>query len=263
MPGIVTLTTDFGTADGYVGAMHGVILGINAEARIVDITHEIARHNVREAAFVLYTAYPHFPNGTIHVIVVDPGVGSERRAIALRTAKAHFVAPDNGVLSYVVAREQVLEMVELSNPDYWLPEVSATFHGRDVFTPVAAHLSLGVPLSDMGPALPSIATFPLTEPSMEPNGIVRGHVLHVDRFGNLITDIRREVLADTESTQVEIGGHVINGIALTYAMAHKGALVALIGSAGHLKIAVREGDAAALLGATIGMEVLVTGQAAR
>ena len=251
---------DFGTSDGYVGAMHGVVLGINAGARIVDITHDIARQNLREAAFVLYTVYPHFPDGTIHVVVVDPGVGSERRAIALRTEKAQFVAPDNGVLSYVVAKEQSLEMVELSNPDYWLPQVSATFHGRDVFSPVAAHLSLGVPLSDLGPSISGIATFPLPEPSVQPDGIVRGHVLHVDRFGNLITDIRPEVLANTECAQVEIGSHLIKGIDRTYAVAAPGALVALIGSAGHLEIAVREGDAAALLGVAVGAEVVVTPQ---
>ena len=257
MGNVITLTTDFGTADGYVGTMHGAILGINPEARIVDISHGIAPQDVHQAAYVLYTAYPYFPDGTVHVVVVDPGVGTERRAIALRAGRAFFVAPDNGVLSYIAASESVREIVELTNPRYWLPEVSATFHGRDVFSPVGAHLTRGVPLLNMGRRLSEIITFPLPGPSLKADGSIQGRVLHVDRFGNIITDIRTEILAGMENAQVEIAGCSIRGISVSYAAADVGELVALIGSEGHLEVAIREGNAGAALGVVAGDEVVV------
>ncbi|MBC7188475.1 MAG: SAM-dependent chlorinase/fluorinase, partial [Calditrichaeota bacterium] len=144
--GIVTLLTDFGTADAFVGVMKGVILGINPAARLVDLTHEIPAHDVQAAAFVLHTAYRFFPSGTVHVVVVDPGVGSARRGMAVAAGGQLFVAPDNGVLSYVFAHEPTFEAVAIERRDSCLAEVSATFHGRDVFAPIAAHLSLGLPL---------------------------------------------------------------------------------------------------------------------
>jgi len=257
MSKVITLMTDFGTADGYVGTMHGVILKICPEAHIVDISHEIAPQDLCQAAYVLYTAYPYFPDGTVHIVVVDPGVGSERRAIALRTERAVFVAPDNGVLSYVAAREDVLEIVDLTNPRYWLGEISATFHGRDIFSPVGAHLACGVPLSSVGRTLSEIITFDLMEPCTEADGAIRGHVLHVDHFGNIITDIREEILEGMYNARVEIAGHSIEGISTTYAVADVGDLVALIGSEGHLEIAVRDGNAGAALGAVAGDEVVV------
>ncbi len=257
MRNVITLTTDFGTADGYVGAMHGAILGINPEARIVDISHGIAPQDVHQAAYVLYTAYPYFPDGTVHVVVVDPGVGTERRAIGLRAGRAFFVAPDNGVLSFIAASESVREIVELTNPLYWLPKVSATFHGRDVFSPVGAHLTRGVPLLNMGRRLSEIITFPLPGPSLKADGSIQGQVLHVDRFGNIITDIRTEILGGMENAQVEIAGYSIRGISVTYAAADVGELVALIGSEGHLEVAIREGNAGAALGTVAGDEVVV------
>jgi len=257
MSNVITLMTDFGTADGYVGTMHGVILKICPEAHIVDVSHEIAPQDLRQAAYVLYTAYPYFPDGTVHVIVVDPGVGSERRAIALRTERAAFVAPDNGVLSYVAAREDVLEIVGLTNPRYWLSEVSMTFHGRDIFSPVGAHLACGVPLSNVGSPLSEIITFDLMKPGTEADGAIHGHVLHVDHFGNIITDIRAETLEGMYDARVEIAGRSINGISATYAVADVGDLVALIGSEGHLEIAVRDGNAGAALGAVAGDEVVL------
>ena len=261
MSNVITLITDFGTADGYVGTMHGVILKICPEAHIVDISHEIAPQDLRQAAYVLYTAYPYFPDGTVHVVVVDPGVGSQRRAIALRPERAVFVAPDNGVLSYVAAREDVLEIVDVTNPRYWLGEISATFHGRDIFSPVGAHLACGVPLSSVGRPLSEIITFDLMKPGTGADGVIRGHVLHVDHFGNIITDIREEMLEGMCDARVEIAGRSIEasieGISTTYAVADVGDLVALIGSEGHLEIAVRDGNAGAMLGAVAGDEVVV------
>ena len=161
---LIALTTDFGLEDAYAGVMKGVILGVNPAATIVDLCHTIPEQDVRAAAFLLHTTWPYFPPGIIHVVVVDPGVGSQRRAIAVDVGTAIFVAPDNGVLTYVLAGmgEQRTQAVHLTNRRYWLPKVSATFHGRDIFAPVAAHLSMGVPLADLGELLPlgELVTFP-------------------------------------------------------------------------------------------------------
>ena len=253
----IALMTDFGMADGYVGTMHGVILGINPNATIVDLSHEIAPQDVRQAAYVLYTASPYFPKGTIFVVVVDPGVGSERRAIALRAAGAYFVAPDNGVLSYVVTHKRPGQIVELSNPDYWLTEVSATFHGRDIFSPVGAHLSRGVPLENLGRPLDQIVSFSIPQPMVGADGSIEGHVLHIDRFGNVITDVRKELLTSDHAWAVAVGGRRVEGIRRTYATVERGALVALIGSEGHLEVAIRDGSAGEELNLRVGDPVRV------
>ena len=211
---IITLTTDFGLADGYVGMMKGVILSIAPTAAIVDISHDIPPpspqdggvRGVREAAYTLYAAYTYFPRGAIHVVVVDPGVGSERRAIALRTPQATFVAPDNGVLSYVVAGEKVEEIVSLTNPRYHLSPVSRTFHGRDIFAPAAAHLARGIPLAELGEPLTEIVTFPLPMPQPRPDGIIAGQVIHIDRFGNLITNIMSKDLTGHSGPKIALRG---------------------------------------------------------
>jgi S-adenosylmethionine hydrolase len=257
---IITLTTDFGLADGYVGTMKGVILGIDPTAIIVDISHDIAPQDVQEAAYTLYAAYPYFPQGAIHVVVVDPGVGSERRAIALRTRQATFVAPDNGVLSYVVARERVEEIVHLTNPRYHLSPISRTFHGRDIFAPAAAHLARGIPLAELGEPLMEIVTFPLPRPQVRPDGAIVGQVIHVDRFGNLITSIMSKDWADhspLRESVVKIKGQSIRGIVNTYAEVAPGKLLALIGSEGHLEISVSGGSACQTLEAKMGDEVLL------
>jgi S-adenosylmethionine hydrolase len=254
---LITLTTDFGLADSYVGVMKGVILGIDPMATIVDISHDIAPQDVREAAYVIYTAYPYFPSNTIHVVVVDPGVGSQRRAIALRAGRACFVAPDNGVLSYVLAREGMKEAVNLTSSRYHRPTISHTFHGRDIFAPVAAHLARGVPLTELGEPLTEMTTFPLPQPQVFPDGKVVGHVLHIDRFGNLILDVREGVCALGEGLVLEAAGHRIQGLGRTFADAPAGELVAYIGSSGHLEIALREGNAAQLLDMKRGDKVLL------
>lgn len=256
---LITLTTDFGLADSYVGAMKGVILGIDPTATIVDISHDIAPQDVQEAAYVVYTAYPYFPPDTIHVVVVDPGVGSRRRAIALRAAQACFVAPDNGVLSYVLAREGMKEAVSLTHSRYHRPTVSHTFHGRDIFAPVAAHLARGVPLAELGEPVTEIFTFPLPQPQVLPDGGVVGHVLHVDRFGNLILDVREEDCILSEGLVLELAGHRIQGLGRTFTDVPAGELVAYIGSSGHLEIALREGNAAQSLGMKRGDKIQLKG----
>jgi len=257
---IITLTTDFGLADGYVGTMKGVILGINPTATIMDISHDIAPQDVREAAYTLYAAYPYFPQGTIHVVVVDPGVGSERRAIALRTPQATFVAPDNSVLSYVVAGEKVEEIVHLTNPRYHLSPVSHSFHGHDIFAPAAAYLARGIPLAELGDPLTEIVTFPLPRPQVRPDGTIVGQVIHIDRFGNLITSIMSKDLADHPlpgEGVIKAKGQSIRGIANNYAEGATGKLLALIGSSDHLEIAVSSGSASQTLEAGVGDEVLL------
>jgi len=255
---LITLTTDFGLEDAYVGVMKGVILGINPAATIVDLCHAISPQDVRAAAFLLHTAWPYFPPGTIHVVVVDPGVGSQRRAIAVDVGAATFVAPDNGVLSYVLAAAAAKNppAVHLTNQRYWLARVSATFHGRDIFAPVAAHLSLGVPLADLGEplSLGELVTFPLPRPERQGDTWV-GHVVHVDHFGNLVTDLEAEAIGDAQAVVIEVGGQRMVGLRRTYAEGRPGEPMALIGSSGRLEIAVPGGQAARWLKVQIGDQV--------
>jgi S-adenosylmethionine hydrolase len=255
---IIALTTDFGLADGYVGTMQGVILSIAPGVTLVDLSHQVPPQNVRSGAFVLYQAVPFFPTDTIHVVVVDPGVGSERRALAVRTAQGTFVAPDNGVLSYVLASSEVHEAVSLTNPDYHLPPVSTTFHGRDIFAPAAAHLASGVLLNELGPRAINLVRLGLPKPEFAPDGDIIAHVMHVDRFGNLILDVTaRHLEADV---MLEVAGKTIKGLSRTFADVTSGDLVAYVGSSReHLEIAVRDGDAARETGLNIGDEVTISG----
>jgi S-adenosylmethionine hydrolase len=273
MAAIVTLTTDFGLTDTYVAEMKGVILGVNPEAKLVDICHTIRPQDISQAAFVLSTACKSFPRGAVHVVVVDPGVGSERRAIILRTPRADFVAPDNGVLSYVIQEslavpvddnsgcrqvelEPGLQAVAITRSQFWRSPVSPTFHGRDIFAPVAARLSLGFPLVDFGEAVTSVRVLPLSHPYRAPDGALVGHIIHVDGFGNLITDIKDDDLPRTkEALTVSVSGRQIPGLSRTYAEGE--GLLALIGGSGHLEISVKEGSASTFLGAGIGDEVRV------
>jgi len=280
--GIVTLTTDFGLADGYAGIMHGVMQSICPGVAVVDLTHQVAPQDVRSAAYLLYAAYPYFPADTVHCVVVDPGVGTSRRAIAVETPRGCFVAPDNGVLSYVLAREPVTAAVSLTDPRYHLSAVSRTFHGRDVFAPVAAHLACGVPLPDLGESVARLVTFSVPRISVRPGGALGGVVIHVDRFGNLISSIGQLLWRDDDlfvrpafstaggrgtgqwlspflasEARVRVGGRCIEGIRPAYGDAPAGELLALVGSAGHLEIAVAGGSAAQILGAGVGAEVIL------
>ncbi len=266
---IITLTTDFGLADPYVAAVKGVILSTNRQATIVDISHDVRPQRVEQGAFILAAACPYFPAGTIHVAVIDPGVGSERRALALQTEEALFVGPDNGILSAALpdaTREQAeaggspvallagTRGVALTNERFHRRPVSPTFHGRDIFAPVAAHLSLGMPLEDLGEPADRIVALPPFRASATAGGALVGRVIHIDRFGNIVTDVRRDQLPRV-SFQVEVGGRVVAGPATTFSEGT--GLIALVGSAGYLEIALRGGDASAELGVDIGQAVRV------
>ena len=267
--GVLTLLTDFGASDAYVAAVKGVVLGINPDVTIVDITHDVAPQDVRAAAFLLATAAPYFPRGTVHVAVVDPGVGTERRPLLVLTPDAAYVGPDNGIFSSVLGLHVPfgddgpasgdaplppgVRAFHLTNPRYWREPVSRTFHGRDVFGPVAAHLTLGVRPEQLGEPVEPIRRLALPTLRREAGGLV-GSVVHVDRFGNLVTNIPE---ADVDGLRtVSIAGRTIVGLSETYASGGD-ALIALVGSHGTLEIAVRDGSAAAALGVGAGERVVV------
>ncbi len=252
---IITLTTDFGLSDSYVAAMKGVLLSIAPQATVVDITHQIAPQNVREAAYVLATALPYFPPGTVHVAIVDPGVGSARRPMAAQVSNYTLVGPDNGVFTYALPAGQPAACVHLDNPAYWLPHVSRTFHGRDIFAPVAAHLALGTPLQALGAPIDDPVRFTVQPPQRELGGSLRGQIVHVDRFGNLVSNIPGDWLAGRFWT-VRIAGQQVVGPSLTYAEAAPGQLLSLVSSDGTLEVAVRDGSAAARLGVAAGEPIV-------
>jgi len=256
---IITLTTDFGTADGYVGAMKGVVLTLCRRVTMVDITHDISPHDVWSGALTLLTCAGHFPEDTIHIGVVDPGVGSGRRAMAVRTDRGVFVGPDNGLFTLVMDRWGVSEAVHLERASFFLPRVSATFHGRDVFAPVAAHLASGVPLEHMGPPLDSPVRLEIPEPLRERDQI-RGQVIHVDRFGNLITNIQEWRLTGIppKDVRVEWHGVRIQGLSTAYADVREGAFLALVGSAGMIEISRNRRRADENAGGVRGASVVVS-----
>ncbi len=253
---IISLTTDFGRSDGYVGVMKGVILGIAPDARLVDLSHEVAPQNVRQAVYVLAGAVPYFPQGAIHLVVVDPGVGGARRPIAVRTDSAVFVGPDNGVLTPALADPSAQAWV-LDRPEFRLPEVSATFHGRDIFAPAAGHLARGALLETMARRVSDPVRLEMPVPQRTPDGGIRGEVVYVDHFGNLITDIPESWLTDGP-VQCTLAGRPIPGPYRTYSAAPPGAPLALISSGGALEIAVRDGNAHQVLEANIGAPVWVS-----
>jgi len=244
---VITLTTDFGQTDGYVGAMKGVILSICPEAVLVDVSHEIRPQAVEQAAYVLSTAVGYYPPGTVHLVVVDPGVGSERRPIAVQTARATYVSPDNGVLSLALEQDPAQQAVQLIESNYHLSPVSATFHGRDIFAPAAAHLACGTALDELGKTLPlsALVELPSHAPQPLPGGGWRCAILHVDRFGNLITNFR--IGSPQRGLRVSAGGQWIEQISHTFADVEPGELLAYAGSSGYLEIAVREESAAKIL----------------
>lgn len=256
---VVTLTTDFGQTDGYVGTMKGVILSICPEATLVDITHEIRPQALRQAAHVLSTAVPHFPAGTVHLVVVDPGVGSMRRAIVVQSRQATYVAPDNGVLSLALRQDPARLAVHLTRPRYRLAPVSATFHGRDILAPAAAHLACGTTPKDMGEAIAAseLVTLPRMEPQPQASGTWRGEILHIDHFGNLVTSFR--ITHPQSRIQILAGTHRISKLSHTFADVRPGELVAYVGSSGYLEIAMREGSAAHELDLNVGDPIEVEG----
>ena len=235
---LITLTTDFGIRDNFVGVMKGVILGINPQAGIVDLAHDLPAHDVPQGAFSLFTSYKYFPAGTIHLAVVDPGVGSSRAILAVRVRGHVFVAPDNGLISYILDEAPADDVRRVENSRVRLASVSRTFHGRDVMAPAAAHLSLGMLMEDLGPGLQSVVRLPSFFARENPEG-VEGRVVYVDRFGNLITNIPNENLtAPARGRPTIIAGPVtIHGLAASYSSVPPGAYLAVTGSSGFLEIA--------------------------
>jgi|SRR5271157_1366016 len=252
---IITLTTDFGLHDGFTGVLKGVILGICPQVQIVDISHTISPQNVLEGALVLQRAAPFFPPGTIHVAVVDPGVGTGRRPMAARVGGHFFVGPDNGLCTPLIqAAEQgggPLDFVHLTNPGVWLPQVSFTFHGRDIFAPVAAHLARGVPLADLGPAISDPIRLSLPTPEKTQTGW-RAHVVSVDVFGNLATDLPANAVPGKEQVVFQVCGREVRGLVASYGHRPSGELVALVDSENYIEIAKVNGSAAQDLGAQAG-----------
>jgi S-adenosylmethionine hydrolase len=256
MTAIVTFTTDFGTADGYVGAMKGIVLALAPGTLLVDITHEVPAQDVAAAAFALAQAAPTFPHGTIHVVVVDPGVGSKRREVIVADGRHLFVGPDNGV--FTLAAPHVREGHHIAAPAFRRDEVSPTFHGRDIFAPAAARLAAGARPADAGPLVTLEGTLGPRPLLMSHAGRqITGHVIHVDRFGNLVTDIPADALP--AQAAVRIGTIEIQTIRTTYADVEKGAVVAYIGSSGTLEVGVRDGSARDVLSVGRGAPVLVLG----
>lgn len=258
---VITLMTDFGQDDIFVGVMKGVMAGIVPEAVVVDLTHAIPPFGIAQAAYQLGAAYPYFPKGTVHIAVVDPGVGSERRILAMESDGHLFVAPDNGILTVVHDEKGHGALVAVTERRFFLPEISATFHGRDIFAPVGAHLARGAPLRNLGPAVDDMQRLDLPEPWLLSDGSLQGVVLWVDRFGNLITNISRAELQEyfpRGPVAIRLRRTVIHGLSQVYTNVAEGELVAMIGSFGTLEIAVRLGNAAERLGVGRGDDVLVS-----
>ena len=246
--------TDFGLRDPFAGIMKGVILGINPSAQIVDVCHDIRPGDTKSAAFSLFMAFRYFPAETIFTVVVDPGVGTDRKPIAAEIGGKIVVCPDNGLLSWVLHGCELQRAFALENERFFLPNVSSTFHGRDIFAPVTAHLSMGIRLEDLGPRIEQVATFPIPE-IVEQGQAVQGEVVYVDRFGNLITNIPGGRLP--EKARIHIGSMEVLGVSHAYGDVPLGHMTAVVGSMGCLEIAVNGGDAAQMLGASIGTQVIL------
>jgi len=259
---IVTLTTDFGLSDHFVGTMKGVILHVAPHARIVDICHALEPFDILGAALTLGEAYGYFPPGTVHVVVVDPGVGSARRPILASSGGHAFVAPDNGVLSLVYAREELREVRHVTSDHYFLRPASSTFHGRDIFAPVAGNLANGVEAEKFGPEITDYVRFEVPRPEPVDAHTLRGVVLKVDRFGNLITNFTpRDVPALFERRtgfKIRVGRSEVTALRASYSEGASGEVFAILGSMGYLEISTNRGAASQLTGAANGTEVQVS-----
>ncbi len=263
---VVTFTTDFGLSDPFVGIMHGVVLNIGPETAMVDISHEVASYDVLDGALTIAQAYRFFPPGTVHVVVVDPGVGGDRKPILVETDDYVFVAPDNGVLSLVESREPKFSVRHIMAERYFLQPVSQTFHGRDIFAPVAGWLSKGVAPAEFGPEIPDYVRLRLPAVEHVGDDSLRGVVLKVDKFGNLITNIGERdapalFAAVPPAFRLLLAGQTITRMCRSYAEGGEGELVAIVGSSGYLEVAVRQASAAERLRARAGTAVELVMQA--
>jgi hypothetical protein len=254
---VITLLTDFGTSDHYVGAMKGVMLGICPDAQLVDITHEIRPYQIADAAFTLSQAWPYFPAGSIHLIVVDPGVGSSRRPLVAEADGHIFVAPDNGVLTLVQNSAAGFNARQISAELFFRQPVSRTFHGRDIFAPVAAHLAQGVRPEEFGNRIGDPVTLPFANPLRTGPESWTGTVLHVDRFGNIVTNFRWPDFSEVVRTRFEIGisASRVNVYYANYSSAAQGEFFVINGSSGYLEISSNQQDAASLLAVSAGSEI--------
>lgn len=249
-PPIITLTTDFGLADHYVGTMKGVLLSRCPDARLVDIAHEIPAFSIRAAAYILDQAAPYFPAGTVHLVVIDPGVGTARKPVLVEALEQQFVAPDNGVLSMIVARDAAAKMYEITNRDLWLPSPSSTFHGRDIFAPVAAALAnRSAVAKHVGPLAPAIELLSDLNPEQTAAGLWQGRVLSVDRFGNVITNFSAAIFSQIASSRFAlcVPTREITAFRATFGEAPQGLSFAYFGSSGYIEIGMNQGNAAAEL----------------
>lgn len=260
---VISLTTDFGLRDPFVGVMKGVILNINPSATIVDISHEIANHDLMEAAFVLYSSYKYFPLGTIHLVVVDPGVGTSRRPILAVGDNYRFIAPDNGVLSYIYREESLKKVIAITSERYFLSTISHTFHGRDIFASAAGWLSTGIDPLKFGAPIKDYVRLSLPAPVQSDESTLKGAIIHIDRFGNLITNIDRATFekmlkkSSGKKFVLRVGGEQVGKLIETYAQGKKGELFLLFNSFGLLEIASYMQSAARLLKLQRGDEVVV------
>jgi S-adenosyl-L-methionine hydrolase (adenosine-forming) len=255
---LVTLTTDFGLADHYVGTMKGVLLSRCPHIRIADISHEIAPFSIYSGAYTISQAAPYFPRGTIHVIVVDPGVGTPRKPLLLEALGQYFIAPDNGVLSMIIERDKKAKGREITNRDLWLSSPSSTFHGRDIFAPVAAAVASGTAqIKDVGPVLAGMELLKDLDPQQTKPGQWRGRLLSIDRFGNAITNFRAAAFSTIISGRFSLraGRHRITNFQTTFGEAAKGVCFAYVGSSGYIELAAKEQSAATLLGVAPGDHV--------
>jgi S-adenosylmethionine hydrolase len=265
---VITLTTDFGTNDHYVGAMKGVIVDIVPDAQIVDITHAVQAYEVLDGALTIAQAYSYFPNGTIHMVVVDPGVGTARRPILASSDGFHFVAPDNGVLSMVYAREERIHVRHITSDHYFRQPVSNTFHGRDIFAPVAAYLAKQVDSHKFGDEIEDFVKFAAPKPKPAGENKIRGVVLKIDRFGNLVTNVTAADVpvlfgANPGAFKIVVGSREITDIRTAYAEGAPGEVFGILGSMGYLEIVANRAAAAQITGAAKGSEVsIVLGAAA-
>jgi len=250
--GGVALLTDFGLKDHYVGVMKGVILSVNAHARIIDLSHDIGSQDILEAYFLLSNSYRYFPAGTVFVAVVDPGVGSDRAIVAVEADRHTFLAPDNGLLGFLEKDDRIRRIVQVKNERYFLKPLSNTFHGRDIFAPVAGHLSQGIDLLALGPEIPRIQRIATPSPQVTQEGVTVGEIVSIDRFGNLVSNIPGDRLAAADAVEVRVGKSVIRRLSTSYAATKKGELLAIVGSTGNVEISINKGDARRKTGAKVG-----------
>jgi S-adenosylmethionine hydrolase len=253
---ILTLTTDFGKNGSYVGAVKGVLLMINPRIKIIDITHEISCFNILEGALVLNSSYLFFPKGTIHLAVVDPGVGGKRKGILIQTDNHYFIGPDNGLFSFIFEKEKIRGIFDLTNSKYFLNKPSTTFQARDVFAPVSAYLSLGVDPKEFGTMTKECYKFKLPQPVYK-NDHITGEIIYIDRFGNLVSNINSNLVKEEKMVQLKIGNKKLGHLRNYYAEVKEGEIIALVGSNNLLEIAVNQGNAQKILKAKIGDKITI------